>query len=77
LCILAGDISPIDVLSHIPVLCEEKEVDYVFVSSKELLGTASLTKRPTSCVLVNIPPESPSHEKYMVCVNEAKTLITI
>lgn len=34
LCIIAGDISPIDVISHLPVFCEENEVPYVFVTSK-------------------------------------------
>lgn len=31
---IAGDISPLDVISHLPVYCEEKDVPYVFVSSK-------------------------------------------
>ena len=33
---LAGDISPIDVLTHIPVVCEDKDVPYVYVPSKEV-----------------------------------------
>ncbi|EPX73165.1 RNA-binding protein Nhp2 [Schizosaccharomyces octosporus yFS286] len=52
LVILAGDISPLDVISHIPVLCEDNDVPYVYTVSKELLGDASNTKRPTSCVMV-------------------------
>ena len=48
LSIIAGDISPIDVICHVPILCEEKNIAYVYVPSKEELGTASLTKRPTS-----------------------------
>merc|ERR1712100_152157 len=51
-CIIAGDVSPIDVMSHVPVLCEDNEVPYVFVPSKEELGAAGLTKRPTSCILL-------------------------
>ena len=51
-CVIAGDISPIDVISHLPVLCEDKSVPYIFVPSKEALGTAGQTKRPTSCVLI-------------------------
>jgi H/ACA ribonucleoprotein complex subunit 2 len=34
LCVLAADISPIDVISHIPVLCEDTNVPYIYVSSK-------------------------------------------
>lgn len=50
--ILAGDITPLDIISHLPVLAEEASVPYVFVASKEELGHASATKRPTSCVMV-------------------------
>eukprot|EP00339_Tiarina_fusa_P029213 CAMPEP_0117085476 /NCGR_PEP_ID=MMETSP0472-20121206/60082_1 /TAXON_ID=693140 ORGANISM="Tiarina fusus, Strain LIS" /NCGR_SAMPLE_ID=MMETSP0472 /ASSEMBLY_ACC=CAM_ASM_000603 /LENGTH=123 /DNA_ID=CAMNT_0004814735 /DNA_START=9 /DNA_END=380 /DNA_ORIENTATION=+ len=46
LCIIAGDISPIDVISHIPVMCEDRNITYVYVPSKEALGTAGQTKRP-------------------------------
>lgn len=52
LVILAGDISPLDILSHLPVLCEEQDVPYIFVASKEALGAASSTKRPTSTVMI-------------------------
>ena len=52
LSIIAGDISPVEVIAHVPILCEEKNVPYIYVPSKEDLGLASLTKRPTSIVLV-------------------------
>ena len=52
LSIIAGDISPVEVICHVPILCEEKDVAYIYVPSKEDLGLASLTKRPTSIVLV-------------------------
>ena len=51
-CIIAGDISPIDVVTHLPILCEDREVPYIYVPSKLDLGTAACTKRPTSCILV-------------------------
>jgi len=51
-CVIAGDISPIDVITHLPVLCEEADVPYVYVHSKEELGAAGMTKRPTSVMLV-------------------------
>ena len=52
LVVIAGDISPADVISHIPVLCEDSSVPFVFIPSKEDLGSAGATKRPTSCVLI-------------------------
>merc|ERR1712153_62885 len=52
ICVIAGNISPMDVISHLPILCEEKSIPYIFVRSKEELGAAALTKRPTSCMLI-------------------------
>lgn len=52
LCIIAGDISPVDVITHIPILCEENDIPYVFVPSKHDLGESATTKRPTSCVMI-------------------------
>ncbi|XP_043699632.1 H/ACA ribonucleoprotein complex subunit 2-like protein [Telopea speciosissima] len=56
LCIIAGNISPIDVITHLPILCEESDIPYVYVPSKEDLATAGATKRPTCCVLVLTKP---------------------
>lgn len=53
--IMAGDISPIDVLTHIPVLCEDANILYAFVPSKVALGAAGSTRRPTCCVLIPSP----------------------
>ena len=54
--ILAADISPMDVISHIPVLCEDHNIPYIFVPSRAELGAAGSTKRPTSVVLVTGKP---------------------
>ena len=58
-CVIAGNISPIDVISHLPVLCEEANIPYIYVPSKEELGAASYTKRPTSCMLILAKPLKP------------------
>ena len=63
-CIIAADISPIDVLSHLPVLCEEKNIPYVYVKSRAEVGEACKTKRPTSCVLITAPEKSKHEEVY-------------
>lgn len=70
--IIAGNITPIDVVSHIPVLCEDSEVPYIYVPFKEDLGTAGNTKRPTSCVLI----QSKSGAEHMEYFNELKEEIT-
>ena len=65
LCIIAGNISPIDVITHIPILCEEAGVPYIFVPSKEDLGAAGNTKRATSVVLIPAPKDaSQEHHEY-------------
>ncbi|XP_073011393.1 H/ACA ribonucleoprotein complex subunit 2-like protein [Typha latifolia] len=56
LCVIAGNISPIDVITHVPILCEEANIPYIYVPSKEDLATAGTTKRPTCCVLVLTKP---------------------
>lgn len=33
-------------------MCEDIENPYLFVASKDQLGNASSTKRPTSCVMI-------------------------
>ena len=50
--VLAADISPMDVISHIPVLCEDHDIPYVYVPSRAELGAAGSTKRPTSVVML-------------------------
>ena len=64
-CVLAGDVSPVDVISHIPILCEKNKVPYIYIPSRQLLGTASCTKRPTSVVILIEPPEDNKYnEKF-------------
>ena len=64
LVVLAGDISPVDVITHVPILCEEAGVPYVYVPSKEDLGLAGATKRPTSCIMVTPKADADYREAY-------------
>ncbi|KAB2633730.1 hypothetical protein ACFX13_040003 [Malus domestica] len=82
-CVIAGNISPIDVITHVPILCEEAEIPYVYVPSKEDLANAGATKRPTCCVLVTTKPnkgalsqedEDKIKENYDEVVGEVKEL---
>ncbi|CUS08476.1 unnamed protein product [Tuber aestivum] len=38
--VLAADTAPLEILLHLPLLCEDKNVPYVFVPSKIALGRA-------------------------------------
>eukprot|EP00531_Pseudo-nitzschia_arenysensis_P019976 CAMPEP_0116125082 /NCGR_PEP_ID=MMETSP0329-20121206/5622_1 /TAXON_ID=697910 /ORGANISM="Pseudo-nitzschia arenysensis, Strain B593" /LENGTH=123 /DNA_ID=CAMNT_0003619101 /DNA_START=119 /DNA_END=490 /DNA_ORIENTATION=- len=46
LIIMAADAEPIEILLHLPLLCEDKNVPYVFVPSKVALGRACGVSRP-------------------------------
>ncbi|EDO48688.1 predicted protein [Nematostella vectensis] len=70
--ILAGDVSPIDVISHIPVMCEDSKIPYAYVPSKVDLGASSLTKRPTSIVLIK--KHEDITEPYEECYDSIKAL---
>jgi U4/U6 small nuclear ribonucleoprotein SNU13 len=46
LIIMAADAEPLEILLHLPLLCEDKNVPYVFVPSKQALGRACGVSRP-------------------------------
>jgi H/ACA ribonucleoprotein complex subunit 2 len=70
-CVIAGDISPIDVISHLPILCEDRHVPYIYVPSKQDLGAAASTKRPTSCILISPKSDFGEMDLYEKMVGEA------
>jgi U4/U6 small nuclear ribonucleoprotein SNU13 len=43
---MAADAEPLEILLHLPLLCEDKNVPYVFVPSKVALGRATGVSRP-------------------------------
>ncbi|MCI0496766.1 MAG: 50S ribosomal protein L7Ae [Thermoplasmata archaeon] len=53
--VMAADIAPEEVLMHIPYLCEEKNVPYAYVPSKQELGRAAGLSVPTASVAVTKP----------------------
>ncbi|CAH9080074.1 unnamed protein product [Cuscuta epithymum] len=44
--VMAADTEPLEILLHLPLLAEDKNVPYVFVKSKEALGRACGVTRP-------------------------------
>lgn len=45
LLVLAADTAPLAILLHLPLLCEDKNVPYVYVPSKTALGRATGVSR--------------------------------
>ncbi|MEM3736967.1 MAG: 50S ribosomal protein L7Ae [Candidatus Bathyarchaeia archaeon] len=38
---IAEDVEPPEIVAHLPLLCEERKIPYIYVPSKERLGQAS------------------------------------
>jgi large subunit ribosomal protein L7Ae len=52
LVIMAEDVSPEEILAHVPLLCEEKGIPYGYVPAKTELGTAAGLTVGTAAVAV-------------------------
>lgn len=52
LCIFAGDVTPIEIMCHLPAVCEDKDISYCYVPSKKDIGEALGRKKPCICVIV-------------------------
>ena len=50
LVVIANDVDPPEVVMHLPVLCEEKKIPYVYVQSKMELGRASGIDVPCAAI---------------------------
>lgn len=53
--VMAEDVSPEEILAHIPLLCEERDVPYGYVPSKAELGVASGLNKSTASACVVDP----------------------
>ena len=52
LVIMAEDITPEEILAHMPILCEEKNIPYAYVPSKDELGSAAGLHVSTAAIAV-------------------------
>ncbi|KAL0625448.1 NHP2-like protein 1 [Plecturocebus cupreus] len=52
--VMAADAEPLEIILHLPLLCEDKNVPYVFVRSKQALGRACGVSRPVIACSVTI-----------------------
>jgi len=58
LVVIAGDVEPEEIVMHLPALCEEKKVPYVYVPSKVELGRAAGIDVATASVCIVEPGEA-------------------
>jgi large subunit ribosomal protein L7Ae len=50
--VMAEDVTPPEILMHMPALCEERNVPFAFVPSREELGNACGLEKPTASIAI-------------------------
>ena len=58
LVVMGEDVTPPEILAHVPLLCEEKKIPYAYVPHKQELGNAAGLKVPTAAVVIIEPGKS-------------------
>jgi len=53
--VMAEDVQPEEILAHMPLLCEEKNIPYAYVPSKQELGVASGLGKATASTAILDP----------------------
>lgn len=52
LVIIAEDVDPPEVVAHLPILCEERKIPFIFVPSREKLGSSAGIDVSTAAVCI-------------------------
>lgn len=58
LVLIAEDVDPPEIVAHLPLLCEERKIPYVYVPSKQKLGEASGIEVQASSACIIDPGEA-------------------
>jgi Ribosomal protein HS6-type (S12/L30/L7a) len=73
LVLIAEDVDPPEVVAHLPLLCEEKKVPYVYVPSKEKLGKATGINVSAAAAVVIEPGQAAGEMEALVSkINEIR-----
>ena len=52
LVIIASDVSPEEIVMHLPILCDEKGIPYTYAPTKKDLGAATGIEVPTASIAI-------------------------
>jgi len=66
LVIIAEDVDPPEVVAHLPLLCDERKIPYVYVPSKAKLGSAAGIEVPAASACIIEPGEATDLIKEIV-----------
>lgn len=73
LVVIAEDVQPEEIVAHIPVLAEEKEIPYIYLPTKEQVGgAAGLTVGTASACIVDAGEAAGAVEEIVEKVAELK-----
>lgn len=72
LVVFAGDVYPVDIMIHLPGVCEDADIPYCYVPSRKDIGLAMGVNRTVVAVMIKEKPEY--SEGYTEIVNEIKLL---
>ncbi|CCK71830.1 RNA binding protein SNU13 KNAG_0I00390 [Huiozyma naganishii CBS 8797] len=73
--IMAADCEPIEILMHLPLLCEDKNVAYVFVPSRAALGRACGVSRPVIAASITTNDASAIKNQIYAVKDKIETLL--
>uniref|UniRef100_A0A1Q3F152 H/ACA snoRNP protein NHP2 n=1 Tax=Culex tarsalis TaxID=7177 RepID=A0A1Q3F152_CULTA len=57
LVIFAGDVTPVEIMCHLPAVCEERNIPYCYTPSRKDLGAAMGVKRGTVAMMIREHPD--------------------
>nr|QBH73537.1 putative NHP2 protein [Encarsia formosa] len=64
--VFAGDVYPVEIMCHLPVVCEDKNIPYCYTPSRQDIGNALGVKRGSLMVLIK------EHSDYEDLYSEIK-----
>ncbi|KAK4689644.1 U4/U6 small nuclear ribonucleoprotein SNU13, partial [Tremellales sp. Uapishka_1] len=73
--VLTADVEPIEIVLHLPLLCEDKNVPYVFLPSKTALGRACGVARPVIAASVTTNEARELNSQILAVKNEIEKLL--
>ncbi|KAJ6623472.1 50S ribosomal protein L30e-like protein [Mycena sp. CBHHK59/15] len=73
--VLTADTEPLEILLHLPLLCEEKNVPYIFVPSKAALGRACGVTRPVISASVTTSESKELSSQILTVKNAIEKLL--
>merc|ERR1712153_105013 len=73
--VMGADTEPLEILLHLPLLCEDKNVPYVFVPVKQALGRACGVSRPVIACSVTVNEGSQLKPQITALKNEIERLL--